>query len=88
MITTNLANTAHATLTDSADIVSWLNAIVTDLMSDWYRLVMKARACGMDIRFAPNCTETLELYFHNDYPDMLLVDKSISCITASKEVAE
>lgn len=62
-----------------------LNAIITELMDDWYRLVRKAKLYGMDIRFAPNASETLELYFHNDYPDLLLVDKSISCCVASKE---
>lgn len=62
-----------------------LNDIVTDLMGDWYRLVKKAKLYGMDIRFAPNCTDTLELYFHNDYPDLLLVDKSISLNAKDKE---
>ena len=56
-----------------------LNPIVTELMNDWNRLVEKAKNYGMDIRFAPNCTESLELYFHDDYPNMLLVDKDISC---------
>lgn len=60
--------------------IEGLNDIVTDLMNDWYRLVEKANSYGMTIRFAPNATEPLELYFHDDYPDMLLVDKSISCI--------
>lgn len=59
------------------------NAIVADLMSDWKRLVVKAKTYGMDILFAPNCTETLELYFHDDYPDTLLVDKEVSCKTTS-----
>lgn len=56
-----------------------LNTIVTELMTDWDCLVEKAKNYGMDIRFAPNCTETLELYFHDDYPNMLLVDKAVSC---------
>lgn len=56
-----------------------LNTVVTELMNDWSSLVEKAKRYGMDIRFAPNCTETLELYFHDDYPDTLLVDKDISC---------
>lgn len=58
-----------------------LNLIVTELMNDWNNLVEKAKIHGMDIRFAPNCKETLELYFHDDYPNMLLVDKSVSCET-------
>lgn len=49
-------------------------------MTDWDRLVEKANGYGMSIRFAPNATEPLVLYFHDDYPNMLLVDKSISCI--------
>ena len=53
-----------------------LNDRVTELMSDWYSLVEKAKSYGMDIRFSSNCINTLELYFHDDYPDMLLVDKS------------
>lgn len=55
-----------------------LNDIVTELMDDWDRLVKKAKLYGMDIRFAPNCENTLDLYFHDDYPDMLLVDKDVS----------
>lgn len=58
-----------------------LNPIITELMNDWYDLVKKAKSYGMDIRFAPNCKETLELYFHDDYPDILLVDKEVSCKT-------
>lgn len=54
-----------------------LNEIVTDLMDDWARLVRKAKAYGMDICLAPGC-DTLELYFHDDYPNMLLVDKELS----------
>lgn len=58
-----------------------LNTVVYELMTEWDRFVKIAKSHGMDIRFAPNCTETLELYFHDDYPDMLLVDKEISCKT-------
>ena len=60
--------------------IEGLNNIVTELMTDWDRLVEKANSYGMSIRFAPNATEPLVLYFHDDYPNMLLVDKSISCI--------
>lgn len=56
-----------------------LNRIVTELMQDWNRLVAKAGYYNIDIRFAPNCKNTLELYFHDDYPDLLLVDKEVSC---------
>ena len=50
-----------------------------ELLRDWANLVYKAKKYGMDIRFGPNCTETLELYYHEDYPDLILVDKSASC---------
>jgi hypothetical protein len=56
-----------------------LNAIVNDIMNDWYNLVKKAKSHGMEIKFAPNCTNPLELYFHDDYPNMILVDKKTSC---------
>ena len=54
-----------------------LNAAVSDILDDWNRLVEKARGYGLDICLAPG-TETLELYFHDDYPDMILVDKEES----------
>lgn len=47
-----------------------------ELLRDWKLLVYKAKEYGMDIRFAPDSTETLELYYHEDYPDLILVDKS------------
>lgn len=50
----------------------------SELLRDWTNLVYKTKEYGMDIRFAPDCLETLELYYHEDYPNMLLVDKSIS----------
>lgn len=56
-----------------------LNAIVNELMNDWHCLVEKAKNYGMDICYAPG-SATLELYFHNDYPDMILVDKFFSCL--------
>lgn len=56
-----------------------LNDIVSELMSDYQKLVDKAKSNGLDIRYAPNADHTLELYFHDDYPDTLLVDKEISC---------
>lgn len=54
-----------------------LNPIVTELMNDWDRLVEKAKSYGLDIRLCPEA-ETLELYFHDDYPDTILVDKYFS----------
>lgn len=55
-----------------------LNVIVTELMNNWNQLINKAKSYGLDIRFAPYC-DTLELYFNDDYPDTLLVDKELSC---------
>jgi hypothetical protein len=63
-----------------------LNEVVTALMDDWKRLVAKAKFCGMDIRFAPNCENPLELYFHDDYPNMLLVDKEVSCVPKDRPI--
>jgi hypothetical protein len=54
-----------------------LNEMITELMNDYQRLVNKAKSYGLDIRLYPN-SETLELYFHDDYPDTLLVDKDAS----------
>lgn len=54
------------------------NLIVTNIMNDWKQLVVKAKKRGMRICFAPGC-EDLELYFNDDYPDMILVDKAVSC---------
>lgn len=51
-----------------------LNAKVTELMDDYARFVEKAKSFGLDIRLFPY-GETLKLYFHDDYPDTLLVDK-------------
>ena len=55
-----------------------LNEIVTELMNDWEQLLHKAKSYGMDICYAPG-SDTLTLYFHDDYPNMLLVDKYFSC---------
>ena len=54
-----------------------LNAILTELMNDYDALVEKAKSYGLDIRLYPE-SETLVLYFHDDYPDTLLVDKYFS----------
>lgn len=54
-----------------------LNPMINELMEDFDRLVEKAKGYGLDIRLYPE-SETLVLYFHDDYPDTLLVDKSLS----------
>ena len=55
-----------------------LNEQVTELMEDYDKLLKKAKSYGLDIRLYPE-SETLELYFNDDYPDTLLVDKNLSC---------
>lgn len=56
-----------------------LNNKVAELMNDFSNLVKKAKSFDLDIRLHPE-TETLVLYFNDDYPDTLLVDKSESSI--------
>ena len=51
--------------------------IIAELMEDYDKLVEKAKSYGLDIRLYPEST-TLVLYFHDDYPDTLLVDKCLS----------
>lgn len=55
-----------------------LNAVVKELMGDFEALVVKAKQKGLDIRLHPTAP-SLALYFHDDYPDTLLVDKYL-CI--------
>ena len=59
-----------------------LNNRVTEVMNEWDKFVAKAKSLGFDIRLATD-TVPLELYFHDDYPDMILVDKYLS---SEKEV--
>ena len=56
-----------------------LNDMVAELMDDYAKLVEKAKSFGLDIRLYDE-SETLELYFNDDYPDTLLVDKSLSSL--------
>lgn len=56
-----------------------LNDVITEIMEDYKALVEKAKSKGLDIRLYPN-SETLELYFHDDYPHTLLVDKDLSSV--------
>lgn len=50
---------------------------VSELLDDYDKLVAKAKSFGFDIRLRPN-SPTLVLYHNGDYPDTLLVDKSLS----------
>ena len=61
-----------------------LNDIVAELMGDYERLVKKAKSYGLDIRLYDE-SETLVLYFNDDYPDTLLVDKDLSSWRKVKE---
>lgn len=54
-----------------------LDAMICELMSDYEKLVKKAKDFGLDIRLFPE-SETLVLYYNDDYPDTLLVDKYFS----------
>lgn len=56
-----------------------LNNMVAELMDDYAKLVAKAKSFGLDIRLY-NMSNTLELYYNDDYPDTLLVDKDLSSI--------
>ena len=55
-------------------ISSELNAKITELMEDYDRLLEKAKNFGLDIRLYAD-SQSLVLYFNDDYPDTLLVDK-------------
>jgi hypothetical protein len=54
-----------------------LNDIINEIMDDYEKLVMKAKNRGLDIRLYPE-SETLVLYYNDDYPDTILVDKDTS----------
>lgn len=52
-----------------------LNDHITEIIDDFRRLVVKAKSFGLDIKLTPASDSSLELYFHDDYPDTILVDK-------------
>lgn len=52
-----------------------LNARITEIINDFRKVVDKAKSYGLDIKLTPNSAESLELYFHDDYPNAILVDK-------------
>lgn len=54
-----------------------LNDKICELMGDYQKLVEKAKSFGLDIRLYDQ-SETLVLYYNDDYPDTLLVDKDSS----------
>ena len=53
-----------------------LNAHITEIINDFRKVVEKAKSYGLDIKLTPFANNSLELYFHDDYPDTILVDKS------------
>ena len=54
-----------------------LNRRVEEAMKLYESFLADVKDLGFDVRLAPN-TKTLELYFHDDYPTLLLVDKYLS----------
>ena len=60
-----------------------LNSMIAELMDDFDKLVDKAKSYGLDVRLY-NTSETLVLYYNDDYPDTLLVDKDLSSIRKEK----
>ena len=60
-----------------------LNKAVTEIMNDWNELVNKAFKLGFRIRLYPEAAP-LVLYFHDDYPDSILVDKGLSSLKLHK----
>lgn len=52
-----------------------LNSHITEIINDFDALIVKAKSYGLDIKLTPNSTSSLELYFHDDYPNTILVDK-------------
>lgn len=61
-----------------------LNNMVAELMDDFDKLVAKAKSFGLDIRLYDE-SETLVLYYNDDYPDTLLVDKDLSSIRRNSQ---
>lgn len=58
-------------------ISSELNGQINELMDDFDALMKKANRFGLDIRLYPS-SDSLVLYFNDDWPDTLLVDKKLS----------
>ena len=52
-----------------------LNKHISEIIGDFRKLIEKAKHYGLDIKLTPNSKFSLELYFHDDYPDTILVDK-------------
>ena len=48
---------------------------IKEILDDFHGLVTKAKTFGLDIKLTPNSNSSLKLYFNDDYPDTILVDK-------------
>lgn len=51
------------------------NESLRGIIEEFERLVTRAKTLGFDIRLSPDSTDTLGLYYHEDYPSLILVDK-------------
>ena len=51
------------------------NKIITSIIEEFNTLARKAESLGYPIKLHVNSSESLCLYYHDDYPDMILVDK-------------
>ena len=51
------------------------NKIITAIIESFNSLVSMAKLMGYDIKLTPNSEEPLCLYYHDDYPGIILVDK-------------
>lgn len=60
-----------------------LNKYITEIMDDWNKLRNKAFKLGFRIRLYPGAAP-LKLYFNDDYPDSILVDKELSSLKLHK----
>lgn len=52
-----------------------LNEKISEIIEGFHGLIDKAKSYGLDIKLTPNSITSLELYFHDDYPNTILVDK-------------
>lgn len=52
-----------------------LNEHIDEIIKGFDKLIDKAKSYGLDIKLTPNSQDSLVLYFHDDYPDTILVDK-------------
>ena len=51
------------------------NEKITTIINSFNNLISMAKMLGYDIKLHPDSKQSLELYFHDDYPGIILVDK-------------